>query len=67
MSCHGFFLVGYKEFGSLLIIDCIPAPLTLSENILMTSTQRIIQKNYSEDFRRIIQINQGIIFHLKAG
>jgi hypothetical protein len=19
MSCHGFFLVGYKEFGSLLI------------------------------------------------
>jgi hypothetical protein len=21
MSCHGFFLVGYKEFGSLLITD----------------------------------------------
>jgi hypothetical protein len=21
VSCHGFFLVGYKEFGNLLIID----------------------------------------------
>jgi hypothetical protein len=22
MSCHGFFHVGYKEFGNLLIRDC---------------------------------------------
>jgi hypothetical protein len=25
MSCHGFFLVGYKEFGSLLTTDCTSA------------------------------------------
>jgi hypothetical protein len=25
VSCHGFFPVGYKEFGSLLITDCIRA------------------------------------------
>jgi hypothetical protein len=25
VSCHGFFLVGYKEFGSLLITDCTNA------------------------------------------
>jgi hypothetical protein len=27
MSCHGFFPVGYKEFGSLLITT-VPVPLT---------------------------------------
>jgi hypothetical protein len=37
MSCHGFFLVGHKEFGNLLIRDCTIAINTHGSSYLLLS------------------------------
>jgi hypothetical protein len=45
VSCHGFFHVGHKEFGNLLIRDC-----TIAVNVYTTEYYSTIKKNKMMSF-----------------